>query len=98
MIFTLRTRPPCTKTAALFAGTEGLLVLIYAKMFNYWIIISRFWRLSTGKLGVFRLFGDGGRHPRPLVKGQKRASPLPGAGPLSSLIAVLHPRILVHAA
>ena len=61
MIFTLRTRPPCTKTAALFAGTEGLLVLIYAKMFNYWIIISRFWRLSTGKLGVFRLFGDGGR-------------------------------------
>ena len=83
MIFTLRTRPPCTKTAALFAGTEGLLVLIYAKMFNYWIIISRFWRLSTGKLGVFRLFGAGGRHPRPLVKGQKRASPLPGAGPLS---------------
>ena len=52
MIFTLRARPPCTKTAALFAGTEGLLVLIYAKMFNYWIIISRFWRLSTGKLGI----------------------------------------------
>ena len=53
MIFALRARPPCTKTAALFAGTEGVLVLIYAKMFNYWIIISRFWRLSTKKLGVF---------------------------------------------
>ena len=53
MIFALRARPPRTKTAALFAGTEGLLVLIYAKMFNYWIIISRFWRLSTEKLGVF---------------------------------------------
>ena len=66
MIFTLRTRPPCTKTAALFAGTEGLLVLIYAKMFNYWIIISRFWRLSTGKLGDFSPFrgtGDGPASP-----------------------------------
>ena len=52
VIFALRARPPCTKTAALFAGTEGVLVLIYAKMFNYWIIISRFCCLSTGKLRI----------------------------------------------
>ena len=53
MIFALRARPPRTKTAALFAGIKGLLVLIYAKMFNYWIIISRFCGLSTGKLEIF---------------------------------------------
>ena len=35
------------QTAALFAGTKGVLVLIHAKMFNYRIIIPRFHRLST---------------------------------------------------
>ena len=38
------------QTAALFAGIKGILVLIYAKMFNYELIISRFRRLSTGKI------------------------------------------------
>lgn len=38
------------QTAALFAGTKGVLVLIHAKMFNYWIIISRFCRLSMGNV------------------------------------------------
>ena len=33
MIFARRSRPPRTVTAALFAGTAGLLVLIHAKCF-----------------------------------------------------------------
>ena len=33
VIFARRSRPPRTVTAALFAGTEGLLVLIHAKCF-----------------------------------------------------------------
>ncbi len=35
------------RTAALFAGLKGLLVLIHAKLFNYRIIIPRFGGLST---------------------------------------------------
>lgn len=37
MIFTLRARPPCTNPAALFTGTKGLLVLIYAKTVQFLI-------------------------------------------------------------
>lgn len=51
-------RPPrpsaLHQTAALFAGTKGLLVLIHAKMFSYRIIISRSGGLSTRFDDFFR--------------------------------------------
>ena len=53
MIFTLRTRPPCTKTAALFAGTKGILVLIYAKNVQLLVYHTTFLPFVNGKVEEF---------------------------------------------
>ena len=53
MIFALRARPPCTKTAALFAGTKGVLVLIYAKNVQLLVHHTTFLPFVTGKVREF---------------------------------------------
>ena len=53
MIFALRARPPCTKTAALFAGTKGVLVLIYAKNVQLLVHHTTFLPFVNGKVREF---------------------------------------------
>ena len=53
MIFALRARPPCTKTAALFAGTKGVLVLIYAKNVQLLVYHTTFLPFVNGKVEEF---------------------------------------------
>ena len=56
MIFTRRPSPPFTVAAALFAGSDALLVLIYAIVFDYPTIISCFAGLSTAGVRIFFFF------------------------------------------
>ena len=56
MIFARRSSPPFTVTAALFAGSDALLVLIYAIVFDYPTIISCFVGLSTAAARFFFFF------------------------------------------
>ena len=60
MIFALRTRPPCTKTAALFAGTKGVLVLIYAKNVQFLNYHTTFLPFVNGKVEEFVPLSEGG--------------------------------------
>lgn len=53
MIFALRARPPCTKMAALFAGTKGVLVLIYAKNVQLLVYHTTFLPFVNGKVEEF---------------------------------------------
>ena len=69
VIFALRARPPCTKTAALFAGTKGILVLIYAKNVQLLVYHTTFSPFVNGKVEQFVPFPGAGR-----------GAPLCGAG------------------
>ena len=61
MIFALRARPPCTKRRLSLREPKGYSSSSTPKMFNYWFIIPRFRRLSTGKLSNLSPFrGRGG--------------------------------------
>ena len=72
MIFALRARPPCTKRRLSLREPKGYSSSSTPKMFNYWFIIPRFRRLSTGKLENFSLFVP--------FSGAGRRAPLCGAG------------------
>ena len=64
MIFALRARPPCTITAALFAGTKGVLVLIYAKNVQLLVYHTTFLPFVNGKVEEFVPFPRAGRGRR----------------------------------
>ena len=72
VIFALRARPPCTKRRLSLREPKGYSSSSTPKMFNYWFIIPRFRRLSTGKLENFSLFVP--------FSGAGRRAPLCGAG------------------
>ena len=72
MIFALRARPPCTITAALFAGIKGVLVLIYAKNVQFLNYHTTFLPFVNGKVEEFVSFVS--------FPGTGRGAPLCGAG------------------